>query len=474
MDLDGYTIDINAAPTITVNYSLGYEIRASFTNGTNVTLAGNIAVKNSSGYVEFCMRNQDIGTLTSSIINYQTNYPPLRYGACYDNHYSIAHYLRQGSNFAVLYADDIKMGYYAITLNGAMVLSGTNFEDNVTAVVSQLPFEAVQRTDACVSSASGAEGRRLIGGGDEIEDGGAYRFVGSLGNFKWANDSHGCGASLIASNLILTAAHCFTKTVAGWPYYNRDVCENTCAYDTTYNANNGQCDDNRGTGYCKLGSDCQDCGTYVANYSCNTFSFNRVLLGVTDRTYEATDICAERIPLKRAHEYPAYAQATNSAAELYFLRHDLAIVTLAGSSAYPPIPLYNGTSTDLLGADVVAIGWGATENSPLVTNKLRKVRGVIQCVGTLCHNSETQYCVYATNYNIDDMLCVRYGTNNEGGACSGDSGGPVVLIDSTTEAVLSLVGVISFMTESCGMHQARYYAMNIANVEHRHWLHQFV
>ncbi|KAK3276434.1 hypothetical protein CYMTET_15485 [Cymbomonas tetramitiformis] len=155
------------------------------------------------------------------------------------------------------------MGYYAITLNGAMVLSGTKFENNVTAVVSQLPFEAMQRTDACVSSASGAEGRRLIGGGDEIEDGRAYRFVGSMGNFRWAHAYHGCGASLIASNLILTAAHCFAKTVAGWPYYSRDVCQDTCAYDETYGANNGQCDDNRGTGYCKLGSDCQDCGTYV-------------------------------------------------------------------------------------------------------------------------------------------------------------------------------------------------------------------
>ena len=34
-----------------------------------------------------------------------------------------------------------------------------------------------------------------------------------------------------------------------------DVCTNTCPY-----ARDGVCDDPRGANYCKLGTDCQDCG----------------------------------------------------------------------------------------------------------------------------------------------------------------------------------------------------------------------
>eukprot|EP00854_Cymbomonas_tetramitiformis_P030915 gene30915-38756_t len=259
---------------------------------------------------------------------------------------------------------------------------------------------------------------------------------------------------------MLTAAHCFPKTVEGWPYYNRAVCRDTCAYDETYRANNGQCDDTRGTSYCKLNADCQDCGTYVANYSCTTGSINRaLLLSVTRRNTSSADTCAERIPLKRAYEYPEYVSAENEAANLYFLRHDIAIITLG---AYPPISLYNGTAANLLNADVMAIGWGRTEATDHVTNELRKVRGKIQCVGTTCHPTSAN-CVYLRDFNIDDMLCVRYGESDEGGACSGDSGGPVVMIDPNMEAVLSLVGVVSFMTGDCGASNARYFAMNLAN-----------
>ena len=44
------------------------------------------------------------------------------------------------------------------------------------------------------------------------------------------------------------------------PDSNIESCVNTCAY-----ARDGVCDDPRGANYCKLGTDCQDCGPVGAD-----------------------------------------------------------------------------------------------------------------------------------------------------------------------------------------------------------------
>ncbi|KAK3249653.1 hypothetical protein CYMTET_40933 [Cymbomonas tetramitiformis] len=399
-------------------------------------------------------------------------YSLVKYGTCYSIYHSYAHHVNFSNlSYTMQLTDELRMGYHVFTVDGVVVHSGHYFVNTVDEKITAIPFAPLQRSDTCVvtDASTDTQGRRLIAGGTEVANGKAYRFMGSITD---ARRNHICGGTLVASDKLLTAAHCFSQTVEGWPYYMKPVCNNDCAYNDAHRARNSICDDvsDDGEGYCKLGSDCDDCGVYVSNNTCAN-GLHQVTLGTVDIDAYASNACAEVIPLKSVDGYPTYAATSGEGSNLkYFSLHDMAIITLAGGSGYSPIALYTGNVTNLIGASVVALGWGHTYQGGVTVDNLRSVSGTVQCVGNACYQNQHDGC-YSSNidHSNNNELCVRYGIDDVGGACKGDSGGPVVLIGDE----LLLVGVVSYMKGTCGSSDARYYAMNVADPEHADWLRSF-
>lgn len=384
---------------------------------------------------------------------------PLAYGTCMGDNIDLSE-----KYIYFLKTNDTKVGHYVFAIDDAVVASGGYMQESWTIEID-LPFAPVQQTTDCADENRrrrilSVPRRKAIANGHAIEDARAYPFMLALrkGDVNLFNT---CGASLVSPRHVMTASHCFGGAYSGchgWPYGSSILCSDAC------DASDGICDDPRGTKKCHAGTDCTDCGEWHQRHNCYESPQN-VLAG-TLRT-DLPGACAETLPFDSADGHPDYTFAENSD---YFIRHDLAILTLSIRSAYAPVALYTGTSESLLNATVRVMGWGLDEDQSS-SNTLRSVLGVVQCVGMLCVNDDSTWC-YTHQFASDDNLCVRYGVDNTGGACQGDSGGPVILVDETTSESVAQVGVVSFMLGSCGDGTARYLAMNTAYAAHFEWISQ--
>ncbi|MBV9845385.1 MAG: serine protease [Kutzneria sp.] len=109
---------------------------------------------------------------------------------------------------------------------------------------------------------------------------------------------------------------------------------------------------------------------------------------------------------------------------------DVAVLTLSGALPYRPLPLVEtgDTASYRPGVKATVLGWGRTGEDEPASSTLRSV--VVPIVADdVCAREES-------DFRADSMVCAGY---QEGGrdACSGDSGGPMV-VDGR------LVGVVSW------------------------------
>ncbi|CAG5110603.1 Oidioi.mRNA.OKI2018_I69.chr2.g4987.t1.cds [Oikopleura dioica] len=130
------------------------------------------------------------------------------------------------------------------------------------------------------------------------------------------------------------------------------------------------------------------------------------------------------------------------------LRYDVCLVKLSGDiiASDPDESVKIACLTDHLpqqGSDCWIAGWGNTQSSGTVSNKLKQAHVTVM---------EKDYCIENSNYGASDlkseMICAGKLDNNDDGltdggvdSCQGDSGGPLIC---AINGRASLVGVVSW------------------------------
>ena len=209
-----------------------------------------------------------------------------------------------------------------------------------------------------------------IVGGDEAESG-DWPWMAALVD-AYNSDNYSakfCGASLIDSKWVVTAAHCITSM-----YY---------------------------------------WGEYMAPGDVE------VVLGVYDLKHDS----GKRVRVKRIIPHPLHdlwAETSDS---------DIALLELAEEVSYPTLPLVSEDSS-LEGIEAVAIGWGLTNPQGSVARFPYKLQQVSVPIisNEECNESYNQTGGYYNDSITDTMMCAG---EDEGGkdTCQGDSGGPLVIQD---------------------------------------------
>ena len=212
----------------------------------------------------------------------------------------------------------------------------------------------------------------IVGGHDAEKD--RFKYIVSL---TTNSGRHVCGGSLIASDIVLTAAHCegyFSKVVVGLYHNTDDHLQETESFNVT--------------------------GTIV---------------------------------------HPFYDQK--------FLRYDFLVVKLDNHSSYPIVSL--DVDHKLTTTSILVLGWGITDSDnrtpyvgPLQVAFLKYIPNDI------CSDSDGFMDGSYASYEgliTESMLCaVSPGTH----ACSGDSGGPLILKGNNDKEDVQ-IGIVSWGFE-CG------------------------
>jgi hypothetical protein len=244
-----------------------------------------------------------------------------------------------------------------------------------TAVAAVAPAARAAGADKPLVDATRAHAR-IVNGAAAPE--GSWPFVVSLR--RSSDDSHFCGGSVIAPNLILTAAHCVTK-----PGTAQKV-----AAESLY-----------------------------------------VIAGQT-RLDQGT---GESLPVARVVVNPAYAASSLAA--------DAALLVLKSRTTAPAIALADEafeTSAVNANAWEWTAGWGSTTpNVPTSDNY--GARWPNQLMATALHISPPAVCNarYGVAYFTDWNLCVG---RDDATFCNGDSGGPHVVW--ATDGTWRQIGITSF------------------------------
>eukprot|EP01023_Acetabularia_acetabulum_P035433 TRINITY_DN3349_c0_g1_i7.p1 TRINITY_DN3349_c0_g1~~TRINITY_DN3349_c0_g1_i7.p1 ORF type:complete len:495 (-),score=33.14 TRINITY_DN3349_c0_g1_i7:471-1955(-) len=197
---------------------------------------------------------------------------------------------------------------------------------------------------------------------------------------------HACGATLIAPNLVITAAHCIYPKISEQGVLTGDTLKSNL---------------------------------YAAHVpSC--------------RHYQGY----ARYKVVRYWIYEQYDDST--------LKNDIAILQLNSSVQYPTIAKYDATTIqkELFGADLNIVGWGATNNSEQlnVNYNVTPLKGVLEMKLV-----PREYCALQLRNTGEfsilypGMICAQKVAAD---ACSGDSGGPLIYKKSDT--LIYLVGVVSW------------------------------
>ncbi|MEA3545899.1 MAG: trypsin-like serine protease [Thermodesulfobacteriota bacterium] len=227
-------------------------------------------------------------------------------------------------------------------------------------------------------------GTPRIVGGDHVRDSREYPWMVALGSVtpEYGDDifSPFCGASVIADNWVMTAAHCV-----------KDRSNNPVSTDDLY-----------------------------------------VLTGTID---VADTVAGELIKVKRIVSHPDYDPET--------LTSDIAILELDGVvTGITPVLLQNGTD-QLAGREATTIGWGDTVGygHPGPVDDPEMLREVEV---TIISNGQCNAAFAANGGMDDDidstMLCA--GTDAGGrDSCGGDSGGPLIV---SGYGAWTQVGIVSW------------------------------
>lgn len=139
----------------------------------------------------------------------------------------------------------------------------------------------------------------------------------------------------------------------------------------------------------------------------------------------------QSIQVTNVYSHPLYNHAT--------FENDIALLELTLPAELPAMPINVNQDYVDAGAMAVVVGWGLTTPGGAVVNDLQELEMPI-ISNQLCQTS------YA-NPITDSMLCAGYAdTINPKDACSGDSGGPL-MVNSGGEWLLT--GVVSFGYATC-------------------------
>jgi secreted trypsin-like serine protease len=135
----------------------------------------------------------------------------------------------------------------------------------------------------------------------------------------------------------------------------------------------------------------------------------------------------DRIEIKKETRHPKYDQDS--------LTFDYGVIELASPSKFPPVKLYSVDSEKFVGATATAMGWGRVAEGGPLSNELLRVDVAVL--------SDAQ-CKTALADITESMMCAGGVKNKD--ACNGDSGGPLILEQSSGDL---LIGIVSW-GDGCG------------------------
>jgi secreted trypsin-like serine protease len=164
---------------------------------------------------------------------------------------------------------------------------------------------------------------------------------------------------------------------------------------------------------------------------CKIFMDDRVyyVVGQTD----IGDANTIAVPIDHIERHPQYLEYRNGSGDVVAVSHDVAVVVLKADAAGTQFArLYDGAgAAEAAGKQTTVIGWGVTDTSAGATSS--------RLLGTHLFIGADADCKQAYSPYIDaGMLCAAAPGKD---ACEGDSGGPLLLTDSSGTIQ---IGVVSF------------------------------
>jgi secreted trypsin-like serine protease len=160
----------------------------------------------------------------------------------------------------------------------------------------------------------------------------------------------------------------------------------------------------------------------------------RVIAGLHDRSNTAGTTTANIASYKMHESYNN--GAASYANDIAILNFATVINTVAGRIAYATIPANN--NNNYAGSSCIISGWGRTSSANTLPDTLQKATITILT---------TQQCQQQGGSGIwANHICTR-DTNNQAGACNGDSGGPINCPSGSSHVV---TGIASFVWVSNG------------------------
>lgn len=181
------------------------------------------------------------------------------------------------------------------------------------------------------------------------------------------------------------------------------------------------------------GSIINKCWVLTAGHCTHTLSSVYLIFG----SILIDDVDAVHMIATEFHEHPNYDPDT--------LHNDISLIRLPKilnfSSTIKPIPLVPSSfiGSSFIGRIGVVAGFGMTDDEYLDYSQI-----LLWAQVEIIDNSECMR-VYGDNVVIDSVMCAKGRNNTNQGICSGDSGGPLLALDSNNE--IMQIGINSFIAE---------------------------
>lgn len=334
-------------------------------------------------------------------------------------------------NFAIV--DHPHFGYFSVTSHGIIVSSGASFSQIPTLQMPkthsrmssfQIPHAPASTTTGCTANSAShtafnnqahedsvrnqiaararVDTTTRVVGGDPVATQGEYGFMVSIQRAydKEQNSMHAhlCGGSLVAPDLVLTAAHCVYPNGRDWP----------------------------------------------KNTNCFTDA-HHVDIGRITLTESAEAKCIEEIAIVDVHIHPDYNPST--------LSYDFALLRLAAKSSYSPIRVYdmrdeNRPDVDIHQIVVSSLGWGHTAYAGHLSDDLMIMHTFVydrdQCKRNYANvvlSDGSKAKIVNVDFDEHNFCAYHKIGNTVIDNCQGDSGGAMFF---QHDGHFYIIGVVSF------------------------------